>query len=149
MTQLFPHVPPEQMTSRARLYLLATALYCLTMGLALIFWDNRFTSASIKFVADMVPFHLVGWGIAHLVVAALAGWATWRGSEKAAWRALMGATVMVGPWAAGFWWAFLTKRNISPAGLAVYTFMTAIHLIQARQPLRSPFDPVLRAIVVD
>jgi MFS family permease len=147
MTSIFPHVPPEQMTPRARLYLLATALYCIGIGLSCALVPHLFTSSSFTQIRSMAPCGFAGWGFAHFLVAAVSLFASYRGSEKWAYTSLMGATIMVGPWAAGFWIAFATEPlRTAPTGMIAYTYITVIHLVQARQPLRSPFEPVLRSI---
>lgn len=143
---LFPRVPPEQMTPRARAYLAATAAYCLGMGVACAFFSSRFTSMSFTVIQRMLPGRFYGWAAAHLFVAGLAFWAALKGKESTAWKALMGATAMVGPWAGGLFWATITLPHIPPTGPIAYGFITVIHMIQARQPMRSPFDPVMRRL---
>jgi hypothetical protein len=143
---ILPYVPPEQMTPRARAYLSATALYCIGMGIACGFYSELFNSASFTVIRRMLPGQMAGWAAAHFLVASLSVWAALRGKESTAWKSLMGATAMVGPWAGGFWLALFTMPHIVPSGAIAYSFITVIHLIQARQPLRSPFEPVMRQL---
>lgn len=143
---VFPHVPPEVMTPRARAYLTATALYALGIGLACFFMQDRLAGASFIITKTMVPGGLYGWGVIHLMVFAMAIRSTWHGSQNWAIGALVGASGVVGIWAISLWWGFYTEPKVPPTGGVAYTFITIIHVIQARQPLRSPFDPVLRRI---
>lgn len=146
MTRILPYVPPEQMTNRARAYLLATVIYCFSIAATCYFLADHLTSNSFAQIRSMLPLGLTGWSIAYLSVGVASFIAAFRGSEKWAWVALIGATAVVGPWAAGFWIAFLQSPDGAPTGVITYTWATVVHMIQARQPLRSPFDPVLRTL---
>jgi MFS family permease len=97
------------MTPRARLYLLATALYCIGIGLSCALVPQLFTSSSFTQIRSMAPCGFAGWAFAHFLVAAVSLFASYKGSEKWAYSSLMGATIMVGPWAAGFWIAFFNQ----------------------------------------
>jgi hypothetical protein len=146
---LLPDVQPETMTPRARLYLITTASYCLAMASACLLLPDRFGSVTFEVIKRMLPFGLEGWALAHLIVALLAMMAAWHGRQKFARRALIAASGVVGPWAGGFLWALFSEPTSSPTGAIAYTFITIIHLIQARQALRSPFDPLVRGRVAD
>jgi hypothetical protein len=153
MTRFLPHVLPEQMTTRARAYLCATMVYCFAIGLACLLYGDSFNSSPFQQIKVMMPWGLNGWGFLYMVVGCLSARAAWKGSEHWAWAALIGATAVVGPWASGFWVAWLqqpdpfTNPTTAPTGVVTYTWVTVTHVIQARQPLRSPFDPVLRRSV--
>lgn len=143
-----PAVPPEVMTPSARRYLLATALYCVFMGLALIFLQDRFQSASFTSIAAIPPGGLNTWGVCHIAVGLLAVSAGWRGHHFLARLALIFAASLVGTWDVCFWLAYSHDPKASISGPLAYAFVTYIHMLQSRQPLRIPFDPILRAVGV-
>lgn len=156
MASLFPHVPPEQMTPRARAYLFAIAVYCLVIGLACVVLHPDFVSPAFNVIKDRMPFQFKGWASVQMLVGVIAFWASWRGNERFAWYGLIGAAVVSGLWATWFWWPFLVLKHLPPNASFIlillgttFSLVTAHNLIQARQPLRSPFEPVLRSIEDD
>lgn len=147
---LWPYIPPEQMTSRARWYLIIVTGYCLFMAYGLFFYQDWFRTANLAPVIDMIPFQLTAWGVIHTVIGALAFYAAYKGSGSAAYQTLIAAFVIVGLWAFGFVWAagmaIHTGNKAGWSGAVVYTSLALTHLVQARQPIRSPFDPIMRSV---
>lgn len=145
--KFWPEIPAEVMTPSARRYLLIVAGYCWAMAIGLFLFPDWFGANGFRRVLNLVPFQLVTWGIIHTVVGAIAFRGCWRGSAEYAYKALMATAVVVGVWAFGFWWAVIhafTQDSTGPwLSMTAYTSMTLFHLVQARKPIRSPFEPVL------
>lgn len=152
MVSIFPHVPPEQMTPRARLYLLAIAIYCFNVGAACIFLHPDFVSPAFNIIKDKMPFRLKGWAVLQIGVGLVSFWASWRARERPAWFALIGAAIVSSLWAMWFIYPLFVLHVSETARFILillgsgFSLLTALNLIQARQPLRSPFEPVLRTI---
>jgi hypothetical protein len=154
MTRLpYPKVPPEQMTPRARLYLLSISIYCLVVGATCVLLHPDFVSPAFNVIKDRMPFHLKGWAGAQITVGLISFFACWRGDERFAWFSLIGSAIVSGLWATWFIYPLFVLDHITETAQFVlillgscFTLMTALNLVQARQPLRSPFEPILRSI---
>lgn len=145
-SRLVPSVPPEAMTPKARQYLLITALYFFLMGLSMLLSPERFSSPSFEIVANRIPFGLDGWATIHLLTSLLALHAARVGREKPAWLALIIGAGILGAWTYGFFVALQISGEASVSPLWAYGALTLYHLTQARQPLRAPFDPLIRSM---
>lgn len=134
----------------ARLYLIfGVGGYSTSMGSAIFLAPERFNSVSFDVIAHQMPCGMQGWAWVHIVVGLIAFFAAWRGRERPAWAALIAAASMIGAWTYGFYVAFTTQPTAAVSGLLAYATLTIIHVIQAREPLRSPFEPLLEAIPDD
>lgn len=141
------------MTPRARLYLLAIAIYCLIVGAACALLHPDFVSPAFNVIKDRMPFRLKGWAFAQISVGIISFWACWRAKETLAWYALIGSAVVSGLWATWFIYPLFVLDHVSETAQFVlillgsgFSLLTALNLVQARQPLRSPFEPILRSI---
>lgn len=141
-----PKVVPEQMTGRAQAYLTVAGLRHIAIGAACLAVGRWFTSpgyAQIK----AIPGGLMTWGIVSLAVGIACLTAAGRRSENLARFALLSSAVVTGLWAAGFWLAMFDGTITGPTGPAIWTAVTAKDLIVCRQPLRSPFEPLIREVL--
>lgn len=144
------------MTPRARLYLLAIAVYCLIIGAACIYLHPNFVSPAFNVIKDKMPFRLRGWAVLQIGVGITSFWACWKASERFAWYALTGSAIVSGLWATWFLYPLFVLDGVSETARFVlillgsgFSLLTALNLVQARQPLRSPFEPILRSLEDD
>jgi hypothetical protein len=143
---LFRHLSPEQMTGRARAYLIVGSLRYFLIGLAIL---TR-TASALFHSSSPDQLHLFQiapewlWiasafiGGVHLTYAAVSG------SELHARTALVFSGAMSVMWAVGFG---LIAMDGSASLLAAILFAAAAakDFIVCSRPMRSPFEPLIRA----
>lgn len=146
-TNAVMHLDTPSMTWRARAYLaIAVSAYCILLGLACLLTPERFGSPSFAVLQTKVPCGIEGWGYLHLAVGALGVYASLRGREGPARCALVAAAMLLAPWVQGLYIAWITLPAVPPTGVIAYGVLMATHLIQVADPLRSPFDDLLKAV---
>jgi len=139
---VLPSVPEEQMTWRARAYLVIAAARHILVGAACIVLVADFDGDSFQVIRAVLPVWV--WGVAFLVGGAHLTYAAIRGSEGHARVALSLSAISTSVWAAGFLLAYQEGGAVSPIGVIFATALTAKDLVICRQPMRSPFEPIVR-----
>lgn len=129
------------MTWRARFYLsVATARHG-SLGLVALVLDYEWggVDAGIPIPAWGAVFLL---GAAHLLYSAV------KGSERHARVALAVSAVITSVWAASFWLLAVGERGPTGILLAItFTALTAKDLTIVGDPMRSPFEPIIREYI--
>lgn len=136
------HVPPEQMTWRARIYLGIGATRHACIGLisftAASTYDGSPWAALVSLISLTVWGALFVLGGLHFAYAALFGHA-----QHARW-ALVTSAVLTGMWAAGF---LISGSNGSVTALLIGVLLGALSgkdLTMCAAPLRTPLEPFVR-----
>jgi hypothetical protein len=124
------------------------ALRHVLLGLMCVIRPGDFTSPSYDGVKDVLPLPgdlaLVTWGAAFIIIGAVAVWAAVNGSEGAARHALTGSVVVTLMWVGGFIWSILTGSLVGWSGVIIWTALAAKDLTMLRDPLRNPFEDLIR-----
>lgn len=141
-----PRIIPEQMTGRAQAYLTVAGLRHAAIGGACLAAPAYFTSPGYQQIKG-IPGGLITWGVVSAAVGVMCLAAAVLRSENLARFALLSSAVVTGLWAAGFWLAMFHGTIAGPTGPAIWTAVTAKDLIVCRQPLRSPFEPLIRELL--
>lgn len=153
MADLRPHIAPlaERLTPRARVYMAVAGLRNLALGVVCILMPEYFTSGSYAGIKGALPFtadtSLIVWGAAFLVAGVIATSAAVFGHETHARIGLMTSVVISGSWVGGFAFAQITGAAAGPTGLIVWAAFTAKDLTMLRDPLRNPFEPLVREVL--
>ena len=140
-------MPEEVMTWRARAYLLITAGQNALIGLSCLMLHDSvaFEGDAFRIVRSLLPMWV--WGVlflaggVHLFTAAL------RGSELLARVGMPLSAVITSLWAMSFALAWHEGGVVSPVGAIIATSLTAKDLVICRQPMRSPFEPLVKEYV--
>jgi small-conductance mechanosensitive channel len=147
-----PVVPPERMTPRARAYLLIAGTRHLLVGLACLLVPRSFSSPSYDAIKSVIPgVHptqaIATWGVVFLATAILCLVAAVLGREGTARSALLASVVASALWSGGFI-AQVAQHGLEIAVGAgiVWTAVTLKDLTMLRQPMRNPFEPVVRRL---
>lgn len=136
-----------KMSWRARLYLfIAIGVYGMFIGLALLSSPERFTAPAWSVLRNYMPYGMIGWGWAHILVGALGIYASVRGRETPARVALIAISILLAPWVHGLAFAVVHQPQTSPVGVVGYGTLMCVHLIMLRYPLRTPFQDLLKAV---
>lgn len=140
-------VPEEQMTVRARAYLCIGALRHLAIGVAGLTVPQTFGSKAFNVLFDV--FSLPVWSVLFLLGGLHLAYAAGRGDVWHARVALIISACMTASWAVGFGIAFNEDHRdlVSPLGCILLTALMLKDLVQCGQPLRSPFEPIVRKYV--
>ena len=139
---LTPRIPPEQMTWRARAYLATGALRHILIGAAIVVAEGQFDSDSFSVIISVLP--LVAWGIVFLIGGFHLAFAALTGHEGQARTALVMSAGMTTAWGMGFLLAWAQGGVVSPVGAILFSALAAKDLVVCAQPLRSPFEPIVR-----
>lgn len=138
------------MTSRARAYLLVNVVFHGVTGLACLFAEERLAAPAFRFISELMPFWL--WGIGFLITAAACLYALGRPNETWARVGLVLSAVSSAVWAGGFAAAVADVppgEPVSPTGVLAWGAIAVKDLIVCRQPLRSPFEPLIKRLSGD
>lgn len=140
------HVPEEQMTLRARAYLMVGSLRHLALGVVGLALPETFDGRAFKVILDI--FDLWFWAVLFIVGGVHLSYAAVRGSVEHARVALVISACLTSAWAGGF---FFASKNVG-VGLPlvcglVFAALVLKDLVQCAQPLRSPFEPFVRKYV--
>lgn len=132
------------MTWRARAYLFITAVQNALIGFACITLDGTaaFEGDGWRVVRDLLE--MWQWGVVFLCGAIHMAVAAARGSELLARVGMPLSAVIVALWAAAFAAAFQDGGVVSPVGAIIAGSLTAKDLLVCSQPLRLPFEPLVK-----
>ena len=134
------HREQAEMTWRARGYLtIAGARHFLT-GLAAVLMHELFPQVDLG-------LSIFAWGILFLVGGTHLWFAAATGSENHARIGLALSAVVTSVWAAGFLAAWAGGVVASPLGGILFATLTFKDLTIVRDPMRSPFEPIIREYV--
>lgn len=136
------HVPPEQMTWRARAYLTIGAARHILVGALSIVVSHDFDGTPWAVVINVLPLWI--WGIVFLAGGLHLAFAAAIGDEgHARWGLVISASLTAG-WATGFLLATL-QGSVSAFLIGVlFAALSLKDFVVCAQPLRSPFEPVMR-----
>lgn len=147
-----PVPPRERMTPRARFYMGVVATRSTLLGLFCVLGPQLFSS--VTYHGLMSAFHPIPgettirlWGIAWLVTAVTAWYATATGREGEARAALMMSIVSSACWAMGFTIAVMNGISTGPTGTIVWWALVFKDGTMLRQPLRNPFEPLVQRVL--
>lgn len=135
-------VPEEQMTWRARAYLTVGSLRHLAIGVTGLTLADTYDGDAFAILFRI--FSLEVWATIFLVGGLHLAYAAGRGSVGHARVALIISASMTAAWAVGFGLAFHQGGVVSPLGCILFTALVLKDLVQCGQPLRSPFEPIVR-----
>lgn len=130
------------MTWRARAYLSVASARHLLVGAATIALSDDFNGDSFSVIISIFPLWL--WGAIFVLGGIHLAYAAWYGVEGQARAALAVSAGMTAAWAAGFTLAYLQGGVVSPVGAILFGALCVKDLVQCAQPLRSPFEPLVR-----
>lgn len=133
------------MTVRARAYLCIGSLRHLALGISGLALADTFSSDAFKVLFDV--FSLEVWSILFLVGGIHLAYAAVKGSVGHARVALILSASMTAAWAVGFFLAFKQGGVVSPLGGILFSALVLKDLVQCGQPLRSPFEPIVRKYI--
>lgn len=140
----FVAAPSEEvMTWRARAYLSIGACRHLAIGASCLLVGQTFQSEAFAQIKAVFPIWL--WGVVFVLGGLHMGYAAASASETAARVAMTFSAVVTSVWAAGFIMAFEPSGGVvSPVGGILFTALTLKDLVVCRQPMRSPFEPIVK-----
>lgn len=133
---------PQEMTPRARLYLTIAAVRHLLVALPCLLAPQLFVSASFRQIADVLPMQ--AWGVVFLGVSLACATAAVSRSEVMARVGLILSAASTAVWAGGLTAALFTTTITGPTGPVIWWAVTFKDLVVCRQPMRSPFEPLVR-----
>lgn len=137
----------DDMTPRARAYLATAAVRHFLLALACVTIPDSFTSSSFDAIRSVLP--LQAWGVVFFGVTVVAAWAVVRRSEPAARLSLIMSASSTAVWAGGLVAAYFTGTLTGPSGPIIWWAVVLKDLIVCRQPMRSPFEPLVRSLTSD
>lgn len=137
-------VLPEQMTGRARMYLAIAAVRHLLIAASTWLFTPYFTSPSFGQIRTIMP--LQWWGILFAGAGLTCGIGALIGRETLARVGLILSASSSALWAGGFLAAALTGHTAAPTGVIIWWAVAFKDLVVCRQPLRSPFEPLVRML---
>lgn len=145
-------IDPEQMTPRARTYLVTAALRHLIIGAVCVFSPGGFTSSSYQGVTDALGWFrpevaIVVWGWLFIVSGIACALAAVTGREDAARIGLMLSVVTTACWGGGFLAAVVTGVSAGPTGAVIWIAVAIKDATMLRQPLRNPFEPIVQKVI--
>lgn len=147
------HVPAERLSPRARFYLGVALAQHAVIGTAALCEPTYFAGPSFDGIKSALPGIPPGqamyvWGVLLLAVTALCGWAALAGSEGLARAALLASVLVEGVWLGGYVASAVAAGGLfSIVGIAVWSALIGRDLTMLRQPLRNPFEPILRRVL--
>jgi hypothetical protein len=137
-----PPVPPEMMSWRARAYLAVIAMRHFAVAWICVFSPVSFGGTTYEQVRGTMSLRV--WGGVFSFIGVLAVVALWRGGEALARYCLVMSAVISSIWAAGLYVAWI-QGDLSAKPLPIlWTALVMIDLIVASEPLRTPFEPLVR-----
>lgn len=149
---LTPAPETERMTARARGYLAIVASRHLVLGALCASRPEHFTSGSYDGIKDSLPLvtgdgAMVTWGFIFIVVGILNVIPVVTGRETYARAGLLVNVVVTGFWVGGFISAQITGSSAGPSGLIIWASVVAKDLTMLRDPLRNPFEPIVKQMM--
>ena len=141
-----------KLSPRARIYLAtAVAQHAIIGGWCLLDPD-AFTSSAFAGLRSALPFvdpgqAMATWGMLLANIAVLCLVAVVAGSEGWARAALLASVAVEGMWLGGYLYSVANGLLTGPVGPVIWTAVVARDLTMLRQPLRNPFEPVVRRVL--
>lgn len=132
---------PELMTRRARAYLVVAAVRHLVIG-SLALRDVGFSAALWTQIRSVAPMAV--WGVLFVAVGAGCAVASVAQKQTIARWSLVASAGSSALWLGGFLAAWGNGEVTNGVLAAVWAALTAKDLVQCRQPLRSPFESIVR-----
>ena len=136
------------MTRRARVYLMISATRHLVMGVFTIAAAGEFTNPTFVPVLAYLP--VTGWGVLMLATAAVCGVAAVLRSATWARTALTVSATLSLTLGAGIFLGVLAVRisgGMAPIAAICLLSLAAKDYVVCAQPMRSPFEQVMRRMV--
>ena len=151
MSLIREHLGPPMMTHRARAYLVIVGARCLALAVCCLAMPGSFRSPSYEVIKQVIPSPsaqaaLAIWGVVFGVGAILAVVAAVAGNEDVARWALVVSALTSSLWVGGFFAAMFTGTLTGPTGPIVWGAVVLKDLTMLRQPLRNPFEPLIRKV---
>lgn len=144
----------QQMTKRAKVYLLIATARHLAVGLACVLAPSSFKSGSYQGIIDAlagIPFltsiELWGWAFLGTSLACFIGAVI--GRETPARVGLVFSVVTTACWAVGFAASMFMGSSAGSTGFFIWAAVAAKDATMLRQPLRNPFEPLVQKLVAD
>lgn len=142
MTRVLPAVPPDVMTWRARGYLGIAAARHLAAGIYIVTVPGDFTADAYQVIREILPMRV--WGLLFLAGGIHMAYAALAGREPHARTGLTMSAVASGSWAAGFFMSYFVGGIVTLLGGIIFTALTLKDLVVCAQPMRSPFERIVR-----
>lgn len=142
MTRVLPAVPADVMTWRARGYLAIAAGRHLAVGTYVVLEPGDFTADAYQVIRDIAPMR--AWGVLFLLGGLHLAYSAFAGREN---HARTGLTISAGAsaaWAAGFFMGYFVGGIVTLLGGIIFTALTLKDLVVCAQPMRSPFERIVR-----
>lgn len=145
MTQLDRWRDRPPMTGRAKAYLWITCLRTLPIALTCLSRPDLFTGKAFEYIEGVMP--MWAWGLALLGQSGLAAAAAISQREWLARMALIASAALAMCWVIGFLVAYHQGNLLSPVGIMWGAGIAAKDLVVCRQPLWSPFEPLVQRVL--
>lgn len=134
--------PP--MTGRAKAYLWICFFRTVPIIVACFFAEETFENDSWHYIRGVLP--MWAWGIALSISALTAATAALTQREWIARMSLIGSSSLAMCWVIGFMVAYRQGVVLSPVGMMWGAAIAAKDLVICRQPLWSPFEPLVQRV---
>lgn len=136
------HLPvTQQMTWRARAYMMIMALRHLGVGGFCLLGPDQFTSDAYHVIRQLLP--LQAWGVLLLAIGVNALLSIIYENEWWARLTLTASVTATVAWGAAFLAAGVQGRLGSPIGPIIWLVLALKDLVVAAMPLRSPFEDLV------
>lgn len=132
------------MTGRAKIYLWICCLRSLPIAVACLVDQDAFRLPAWEFIRGVFP--MPTWGVLLLIGGCLAGAAALTQREWLARVALATSAALTICWTIGFAVAYFDGNLLSPTWVAWGLALAGKDLVVCRQPLWSPFEPLVRRV---
>lgn len=142
MTRVLPAVPPDVMTWRARGYLGIAGARHFAVGAYVLTRPEDFSADAYQVIREILPMR--AWGVLFLIGGLHIAYAALAARESHARTGLTFSAVASGCWAAGFLMGYYVGGVVTLLGFIVFTALTGKDLVVCAQPMRSPFERIVR-----
>lgn len=139
---VLPAVPPDVMTWRARGYLGISAARHFAVGAYVLALPGDFTADAYQVIREILPMR--AWGVLFLLGGLHMAYAALAGREPHARTGLTFSAVASACWAAGFLMGYYVGGVVTLLGFIVFAALTGKDLVVCAQPMRSPFERIVR-----
>lgn len=143
VTAVLRDKPP--MTGRAKAYLWITCLRTLPIAYGCLTQPELFSGKAFEYIQGVMP--MWAWGVALAGQSALAAAAAVTQREWLARIALIASAALAMCWVIGFSIAAHQGNLLSPVGIMWGAGIAAKDLVVCRQPLWSPFEPLIQRVL--
>lgn len=140
------HAHQEVMTTRARVVLGIASAMCLILAEYCIFSPHLLSGPAFNPAKWFGPLWV--WGLGFLTPGIVCAWANYRSSIRVARFGLALAAIVTAMWAAAFIVAAVLVGS-GAVGALFACVCTALYLTMLPQPMRAPFEPIIKGIQAD